>query len=53
MMTSDNFSNFLSQLTSFHDHVMTFVMTGEDLWMILSTLGGDLLMIRMTIVKTY
>jgi hypothetical protein len=40
MTISDDFSNFLTHLTTFHDHVKTFVMTAEDLL----TLGDDLLM---------
>ena len=48
MTTCDNFSNFLFQLKTFHNHVMTSVMTNEDLWMTLSTLCDDLLMILMT-----
>ena len=53
MTTSDNFSNILSHLTTFHDHVTTFMMTGEDLWTTLSTLSDNLMMTLMTIVKTY
>jgi hypothetical protein len=43
-MTSDDFSNFLACLKIFRDHVTTFVVTGEDLLMILLTLGEDRLM---------
>ena len=50
--TSDYFSNFLSHLMIFHEHVTTFVMTGEVLWTYLVTLGDDLLMTLTTIVKT-
>jgi hypothetical protein len=49
--TSGDFSNFLSQLMTFHDHVMTFVMSGEDLWTTLSIPGDKLLMILMAIVE--
>ena len=38
---------------TFHDHVMTFVMTDEDPWMTLATLGDSLLKILTTIVKTH
>ena len=50
--TSDYFSNFLSHLMTFHDHVTTFMTTGEDLWMTLGTLCDDMLMALVTIVKT-
>lgn len=52
MNTSDDCSKFLTNLTTFHDHVMTFVMTNETLLMTLSTCGDDLLMTLMMIVKT-
>ena len=35
---NNNFSNFLAHLKTFHDHVTTFVMTGEILLMTLSTI---------------
>jgi hypothetical protein len=44
MTTNDNFSVFLTHLRTFHDHVTTFVMSGEDLLTTLPTLGEDLLM---------
>ena len=52
MMTIDDFSNFLTHLMAFHDQVRTIEMTGEDLLTTLLTLGDDLLMTRMRIVKT-
>ena len=52
MTTSDDFSNFLSQLMTFHNHVTTFLTTCEDLWTTLPTLGNDLLMTLMKIMKT-
>jgi hypothetical protein len=53
MRTSDKVSYVLPHLMTFHDHVMTFVMTDEDPWMTLATLGDSLLKILTTIVKTH
>ena len=43
---------FSCSLITFHNHVKTFVMTGEVLLMTPSTLGDDLLMTLMTRMKT-
>jgi hypothetical protein len=52
MTTSDNFSYFVSHLMCFRDHVTTFLKTGKDPWMTLSTLDDNLLMTLTTIVMT-
>jgi hypothetical protein len=53
MMTSDNFPISFFHLLTFHNHVTTFVTSGEDLWMAMSTIGDILLTIVTTLVKTY
>ena len=52
MTTIANFCNFLTNLMTFHNHVATFVMTGEDLLFTLLALNDNLLMTLTTIVKT-
>jgi len=43
LMTSDDFGNFLTHVTTFHDLCMTLLTNGDDILMTLKTIGEDTL----------
>jgi len=50
-MASDNLSNCLTHLTTFHYLLMTLTTLGDDILMTLMTLGEDILTTLMTLMK--
>ena len=47
-ITTDDFCNFLTHATTFHDHCTTLTTNGEDILTTLKTIGEDTLITRKT-----